>query len=248
MIGITNSIPLVADPKQLLLELASLHQLSELLPLAVKRLAEGLNVALVRIWLTLPTPSDDCSKCRFASECPNKERCLHLVASAGRSLDITSSSWDRLDGSFRRLPIGLRKVGQIAAAGQSMVVPNVSGDQSWAADPQWLLKENISSFAGHPLVYRGVVLGVLGLFARKQPGDTCFDWLRMIADHLAAAIANARLLDEVNSLKQLLELENAYLREEVKESTSVVILLVRAPHFKSLRSKLSWLLRLIPPS
>ena len=225
----TDSIPILSDPKQLLLELASLHQLSELLALTVKRLAEGPNVALVRIWLTLPTPSDDCSTCKFATECPNKERCLHLVASAGRSLDKSSSSWDRLDGSFRRFPIGLRKVGKIAASGQSMVVPDVRGDQAWAANPQWLLQENISSFAGHPLVHRGVALGVLALFVRRQPGNACFDWLRMIADHLAAAIANARLLEEVESLKQRLELENAYLREEVTESTSFGDLVGQSP-------------------
>ncbi len=225
----TDSIPLIADPKLLLLELASLHQLSELLPLAVRRLAEGPNVALVRIWLTLPTPAADCYACRFITECPNKERCLHLVASDGQSLAPSSSPWTRLDGSFRRFPIGQRKVGQIAASGKPMIVANVHEDQSWAADPHWLAQENIASFAGHPLMHRGVVLGVLGLFARKQPGDTCFDWLRMIADHLAAAIANARLLEEVESLKQRLELENEYLREEVQESTAFGDLVGQSP-------------------
>ena len=42
----------------------------------------------------------------------------------------------------------------------------------------------------------------------------------MIADHLAAAIANARALDEIEALKRQLEQENEYLREEVKQTAS----------------------------
>jgi transcriptional regulator with GAF, ATPase, and Fis domain len=40
-------------------------------------------------------------------------------------------------------------------------------------------------------------------------------WLRMIADHAATAIANARAFEEIERLRGRLELENEYLREEV---------------------------------
>ncbi|XZE32436.1 sigma 54-interacting transcriptional regulator [Pirellulaceae bacterium SH501] len=106
-------------------------------------------------------------------------------------------------------------VGRIATAGQSLEVADVSVDHSWAADPVWIKDERIQSFAGHPLIHRGEVLGVLALFARVKPGNTCFEWFRMIADHLAAAIANARMVDEIAALKRRLEVENEYLREEV---------------------------------
>jgi hypothetical protein len=65
----SKSVGLLRDPKALLLELAGHHLLSELLPLAVRRLTSNPQVALARIWLKLPTPSEDCGKCRFASEC-----------------------------------------------------------------------------------------------------------------------------------------------------------------------------------
>ncbi len=42
----------------------------------------------------------------------------------------------------------------------------------------------------------------------------------MIADHLAAAIANARMVDEIAALKSRLEVENEYLREEVNVGSS----------------------------
>jgi transcriptional regulator with GAF, ATPase, and Fis domain len=40
-------------------------------------------------------------------------------------------------------------------------------------------------------------------------------WLRMIADHAAAAIVTGRAFAEIDSLRKRLELENEYLREEV---------------------------------
>lgn len=224
MDSLTNQPTLVQDPKRLLLDLAEQHHLPELLPLAVRRLAESPVVALVRIWLVQPPLEGDCERCHLAAECENRDRCLHLVASAGRPLnpagDPASESWDRVDGAFRRFPLGVRKVGHIAQTGRSLEVLDLTRDQSWIAKPEWINDQRIVSFAGHPLVHRGQVLGVLGLFAREQPGESCFEWLRMIADHLAAAIANARALDEIEALKRQLEQENEYLREEVKQTAS----------------------------
>jgi transcriptional regulator with GAF, ATPase, and Fis domain len=225
----TRAAGLLLDPKALLLELAGHHLLSELLPLAVNRLAAHPNVALARIWLKLPTPPEDCAKCRFASECPQRDHCLHLVASSGASLQKGEVNWSRLDGNFRRFPLGIRKVGRIATSGQSLEVSDVGSDQSWVADPVWIKQERIESFAGHPLIHRGEVLGVLGLFARAKPGPTCFEWFRMIADHLAASIANARMVDEIASLKSRLEIENEYLREEVEVNSAFGDLIGASP-------------------
>jgi transcriptional regulator with GAF, ATPase, and Fis domain len=43
-------------------------------------------------------------------------------------------------------------------------------------------------------------------------------WSRIFADHLGAAIANARAFEEIQRLKAQLELENTYLQEEVVEA------------------------------
>ncbi len=220
MTAVGENPGVVADPKRLLLELASLHQLTELLPLAVQRMAAAPAVALVRIWLTQSPLPDDCLRCRFVDECPSQERCLHLAAGSGRSLADTGQNWRGLDGAFRRFPIGVRKVGRIAATGQSLEVASVEHDHSWIANPDWIKAEKITSFVGHPLTHRGEVLGVLGLFARKEPGTSCFEWLRMIANHLAAAIANARALEQIDSLKKRLEAENEYLRDEVQQAVA----------------------------
>ncbi len=110
-----------------------------------------------------------------------------------------------------------------------MEVSDVRTDDDWVAEPEWIRRERIRSFAGQPLVHRGDVLGVLGLFARATPGPTCFEWFRMIADHLAAAIANARMVDEIAALKSRLEIENEYLREEVNVNSSFGDLIGASP-------------------
>jgi transcriptional regulator with GAF, ATPase, and Fis domain len=206
--------PLHADPKRLLLDMAQEQSLAELLQLIVKRLGESPRIALVRIWLAQPTT--DCTGCPLRDECRDQSRCLHLVASGGRSAVSPSAEWTRLDGPFRRIPFGVRKVGRIAATGQPIEVPDLADPlPDWLAAPDWVRAEGISGFAGQPLVHRGEVLGVLALFARGAIGADCMGWLRMIADHAAAAIVTARAFAEIEALKKRLELENEYLREEV---------------------------------
>src|SRR5947209_5578810 len=80
----------------------------------------------------------------------------------------------------------------------------------------WARREGIRGFAGQPLLHRGQVLGVLGVFLRARLDGELLIWLRMIADHAAAAIANARAFEEIERLRARLELENVYLRDEVK--------------------------------
>lgn len=224
---------IAGNPRQLLLELAALHHLDELLPLAVRRMAESSTTALARIWLIQAPKVDDCMICRFAQECSQRDRCLHLVASAGQSISDPQADWGKTDGGFRRFPIGVRKVGQIAATGQSLEVADVLHEHAWSPHPEWLAAERITSFVGHPLVHRGEVLGVLGLFARSSPNESCFEWLRMIADHLAAAIANARAVDEIEELKRRLELENEYLREEVTQAVTFGDLIGQSPSLQA---------------
>ena len=233
MANLPQTSGIVGDPQKILLELAGPHQLSELLPLAVRRLAESPSVALARIWLILPPLAGDCATCRLASECSQREHCLHLVASAGRSLQHPEADWNRLDGAFRRFPIGVRKVGQIAVTGQSLEVADVRLNQAWTAHPEWIHQEQIASFVGHPLLHRGKVLGVLALFSRARPGVACFEWLRMIADHLAAAIANARAMAEIEALQQRLVQENEYLREEVTQAAAFGDLIGQSPSLQA---------------
>lgn len=203
------------DPKKILLEISGKHHLPELLPAAARLLAPDPRIALSRIWLLRPPLSGDCASCKLAGECDHRDACLHLAASFGHSLENPGEHWERTHGDFRRMPLGKRKIGHIAASGENVRIDDVALDHQWIARPEWVRAEGIRSFLGLPLRYREATLGVLAMFSREPIGDSCREWLSMIADHLAAAIANALALDEIESLKRQLEQENEYLREEV---------------------------------
>ena len=76
----------------------------------------------------------------------------------------------------------------------------------------------ILGFGGQPLLYKGEVLGVLAVFTRYRLEHEELIWMRMIADHAATAIVNARAFEEIQRLQEQLELECSYLREEVQEA------------------------------
>src|SRR4051794_26680069 len=222
------TMPLFDDPRRLLLEMAREHGLPDLLRLVVDRLAESPRVALARIWLM--RRSEDCGGCVLPAECRDRSACLHLVASAGRSAIDPNVEWTRLDGAFGRFPLGVRKVGRIAATGAPIEALDLLPDPpAWAADPAWMRAEGVAGFGGQPLVHRGEVLGVLGVFARGAVGPDCMDWLRAIADGAAAAIVTARAFERIEDLTRRLEQENEYLREEVTRAGAFGELVGRGP-------------------
>ncbi len=206
--------PLLSDPKRLLLDLAQQQTAPALLQLIVTRLSETGRIALVRIWLAQATSS--CTGCPSVDVCRTQAQCLHLVASGGRSAASPGVEWTNTEGAFRRMPFGTRKVGRIALSGEPLEEPDLTEPlPNWVARPDWIRAEGIRGFAGQPMIHRGEVLGVLAVFARQPISRECMGWLRMIADHAAAAINTARAFAEINALRKRLELENEYLREEV---------------------------------
>lgn len=201
--------------KTLLLEMAQEHAVAPLLEMIVRQLARRPHVALARIWLIkeggCPCPAQE-------SICDDKTRCLHLMASRGKPLVDKHADWSRLDGEFSRFPLGARKVGWIAATGKAVEVNDIEKDSKWIARPGWARKEGILGFGGQPLLYKGEVLGVLAIFTRIRLTHEELLWMRMIADHAATAIVNARAFEEIQRLQGRLELECSYLREEVQEA------------------------------
>ena len=199
--------------RNLVLDMAQERSLGSLLQLIVTRLADRTHVALARIWLV--QPGDICLSCVMRTECPDQTSCLHLVASAGKPLEDSGEDWSRLNGDFRRVPLGVRKVGYIGGEGQPACITNIKGDERWIARPEWAESERILGFGGQPLVFRGETLGVLALFTRSPFTEEAMLWLRMVADNAAVAITNARAFEEIERLKKQLEWENTQLRDEL---------------------------------
>jgi transcriptional regulator with GAF, ATPase, and Fis domain len=176
-------------------------------------LAAQSGVALARVWLI--KPGDICETCPFRSECRDPTRCLHLSASAGTP-SSPRENWTRVGGAFRRFPLGVRKIGRVGESGQGIFIEDVRRDPDWIARPEWVRGERIVSIGAQPLVFRGERLGVLAVFSRDLWNPGMFAWLRTFADHAAIAIAHARALAQIETLKEQLELENTFLREDVR--------------------------------
>ncbi len=216
--------------KGLVLKLGGERCVSAVLKLIVDGLAELPQVALARVWLK--RPGDICPTCPRRSDCPGEVDCLQLVASAGNPR-AEGTDWSRTDGGFSRFPVGVRKVGQVAASKDAVCV-TLESSSEWLADPEWAETEGIQGFAGQPLLYDGELLGVLGLFGRTPPQLDGLGWLRMLADHAASAIANARAFEEIEELKGRLELERDYLREETRSAQAFGEIVGESAELKSI--------------
>jgi GAF domain-containing protein len=111
---------------------------------------------------------------------------LRLLASAGHP--VSGGSYDRIDGAFATVPYGAGKIGRIAATRESMIVPQLRGDEDWLANPAWVARQGVRSFVGFPLIAEGEVLGVLAAFSRTPAADDSVDDLRFAADVAAVRL------------------------------------------------------------
>ena len=116
-----------------------------------------LDPVLARVWLL--GPGDQCSSCPMSSECPDHSACLHLVASFGTS--------SRLDGPFRRYPVGHGDVGRVFLERRALVAHR-DLDRLGLASPLWLGLHQVRGFAAVPLARAAACVGVLALFSRRE--------------------------------------------------------------------------------
>jgi transcriptional regulator with GAF, ATPase, and Fis domain len=202
-----------------LLEVAQIRSAQSLLQTVVSRLAERPHIALARIWLV--ARCDRHHACRFADQCHSTETCLHLAASDGGSRVDPGTRWTQLDGEFQRVPLGFGSVGQVASRGHQVVINDAQPDYRCFVRPDWARAEGIRGFNGQPIIHQDQFLGVLAIYTWVPVPALSPVWLRIFADHIAAALVNARAFEEIEQLKTQLELENSYLRQEVEEAKSM---------------------------
>ncbi len=142
--------------------------------------------ALARVWLV--GPGDLCGRCPMRPECPDRTRCLHLVASAGTTT--------HLDGPFRRFPLGAREVGRVPIDHRPFITSD-PGELNHLADPVWLGTHGIHGFAALPLEYGGHCIGVLAVFSVHSIDPDVLRALRSAAHLGALALGNTRAFQEL---------------------------------------------------
>jgi len=212
--------------ERIALQMVSSLDLQLVLTTITQGLVEELDAAFARIWLL--GPGDLCVQCYKAADCANRARCLHLAASAGL--------YTNLNGEYRRIPLGALKIGRIAQGWGPMSTNDVMGDDRLPNKP-WMTENGLKSFAGHPLTFRGELLGVMALFGRRPLTDEEFERLAVFANGAAIAIKNAQLFAEVEQLKNQLQAENLYLQEEIKLEHNFEEIVGNSPAIKSVLRK-----------
>jgi transcriptional regulator with GAF, ATPase, and Fis domain len=201
---------------RLLLDVAHEQSVEHLLQKLIRSAMERLDMACVQVWLV--DKGDRCSVCPQRPKCPSQTRCLHLVAGGGRSLSDSGSGVRHYDDPTARLPLGVGLVGKAAAAGQQLILRGLDKMPGDLAEFDWLEQEHVRGVNGSPITFKGEVLGVSVAFVREDMPEEALPWGQIFADHIGAAIANARAFEEIQRLKGQLEQQNIYLQEEVVEA------------------------------
>jgi transcriptional regulator with GAF, ATPase, and Fis domain len=204
------------DLLPVILSIAQAQGPTSVLGQIIKTIMANEHVALARIWFL--DQDRNCPVCRAPGGGDSEETVLHLRASDGRPLE-TGADWSRINGSHHRVPLDSeKKLAEMVRSGKSVLIPDIASDQEAIIDRDCTKRERIEGVIGHPLHFRGGIVGVLVVFLRVHPNQSTLEWLANFAAHAAVAIGNCRAFVQIDQLRQQLELERDYLREEVVEA------------------------------
>jgi transcriptional regulator with GAF, ATPase, and Fis domain len=200
------------DLLPVILSIAQAEGPSSVLGQIIAAIMANEHVAMARIWFL--DQDGGCPACHRSGE----ETALHMRASGGRPIE-PGADWNRIDGSHHRVALDAElKLAHMARTGAPVLIPDIAGSEDNAIDRYWAKQENIEGFIGHPLCFRGQIVGVLAVFLRVHPNRSMLDWLGTFAAHAAVAIGNCRAFQQIDQLRRQLEVERDYLREEVVET------------------------------
>lgn len=214
----------ISELQRITLAIADVRPLDEVLKMITGILANQPGVLLARIWLK--KPGDICDQCLLRDHCPDRRACLHLVSSQTNPCVSGARALQDPSGVFRRFPLGIRAIGTVGKTGESVWLRDTTDDSLWLARTKGASRnsttptvfrddvEGVQGFIGYPLVFRGEILGVLGVFCDRELDENQYQWLKAFANHAAVAINNAGVFGEIHELHHRLEMENSSLRNE----------------------------------
>jgi len=220
----------------LLLAIAHEQSLEHLLQKLIRAVMERTDMACVQVWLV--DKGDLCFVCPQRPKCPDQTRCLHLVAGGGKSCSKSGAGVPRFDDPKTRVPLGVGLVGKVAVSGQQLILRGLNERPGELTEYDWLEQAQVRGFSGSPITFKGEVLGVTTAFVREDLPDEAIPWGQIFADHIGAAIANARAFEEIQRLKAQLELQNAYLQEEVVEAKAFGVLVGQSAALRQIISQI----------
>lgn len=213
--------------------MATTDDLNQVLGSIVNALVQQPGIVLGRIWLLMN--DHECDTCRngpLPEAVPSeKKRALHLYASAGV---LTS-----MDNAHHLLPLGQPiPPSAVIAAGHSIRWNDVQGQPVIPPDLMALYRRiNAHGAASYPLIFQGEVLGSIGMIASRIMEDDEFELLGILADQAAMAIKSASLFRDLARYRDRLEVENAYLQEEIQHERGFEGIIGESPALRAVLRK-----------
>jgi len=116
------------------------------------------------------------------------------------------------------IPVEDAPTGWVWQTQQPFIISNVNEQKRWQALPERAASYGIQSSCLVPLTTARRRMGTL-IFACKQPDayeETGLEFLHLVANQVAVAVANALAFQEIEALRDKLHKEKAYLEEEVR--------------------------------
>jgi DNA-binding Lrp family transcriptional regulator len=160
---------------KILNSLKKYDNLNDKLQIIVDSLVKYFNAKLARVWII-----------------DKSRQNLILKFSAGK--------YKNIDGEFSRISINSLKIGPIVKTKKPAITNDVVNDPR-IKYPEWAKKENLKSFAGYPLIYKGESIGVLGMFSEKKLSPSDFELLGIFCDHLSKELSSFFSTAEFLSIK-----------------------------------------------
>ncbi len=193
----------VAEFHKALHAIVSERDLEAILKAGIDYAGSQQDMAFTGIWLKV--------------EKPDKQLHLHrFTDSEDMALaDLAPAEWRHARGCYSIVPLDEPLVGWAAAENEQYA----AADGSEWDRPPWAEQAGFEAYIATPMMCKGVVYGVIASFY-NSPINALFRekkiWHQVLAGYLGVALANARAFAEIQDLRRQIELENEYLREEVK--------------------------------
>jgi len=204
-------------------DMAVTSDLSTLLDSIATALVEHTGALVVRVFLF--QTEAECDVCRVhgpggvarGAGVPRglpTEKALHLRASAGELADIF--------GPDHLLPMSApAPPSKVARERTPFLTNSLLRDAATQVHvtPELLRRyedAGVVAAAARPLEFRGELMGVMGMLSRRPFDPAEFELLGVFADQAGMAIKSAHLFAQLERYKERLQVENAYLQEEIR--------------------------------
>ena len=194
-------------------QMATAEDFETVLRSIIAALVERGQAVQSRVFLILE--DHECAICRARIEAgelkPAPDRALHMVASGGVP---------GLDNVFHRIPLDSDlPTARLLRGGRAVLIEDWRPVEELRSDarvaPLWTAM-GVVGVAGYPLEVHGEQIGAIGYLASRAITKEEFEVLGIFADQAAIAIKSATLFQELERHKERLQVENAYLQDEIR--------------------------------